>query len=110
MQILKLILFILLVILTVTFILHNQWIVSQEFPIRYFVFHTEPISLYIIFLAVFFLGAFLTTCCYMIKNSKLKRVLNQHKKKIKQMEQELISLRNLPITENQDNKTSQESS
>lgn len=95
------ILFVLLVILVVTFILQNQWIVQQNFSIRYFLYNTPPISLYLILLADFFLGAFLCACCYVVKNSRLKGVINQHKKKIQQMEKELVSLRNLPITENQ---------
>ena len=106
MQILKLILFILLVILIVTFILQNQWIIQQEYSIKYTLYETPPISLYVILLFVFFLGALLSSLCYLVRNSKLKRFINQQKKKIKQMEQELISLRNLPIIENQDKETS----
>lgn len=109
MQILKMILFILLVVLIVTFILQNQWIVQQEFSIRYFLYETAPISLYLIMLIDFFLGVFLCACCYIIKNTKLKKIINKHKKKIEQMEKELVSLRNLPITENQEKELSLQS-
>ncbi|MBN2373016.1 LapA family protein [bacterium] len=105
MQVLKMILFILLVVLVVTFVLQNQWIIQERFSVRYFLYETVPISLSIILLITFSLGAFLCACCYIIKNNKLKRLLNQHKKKIKQMEKELVSLRNLPITEDQKRET-----
>ena len=101
MQVLKMILFILLVILVVTFVLQNQWIIQENFSVQYFLYETAPISLYVILLINFFLGAFLCACCYIVKNRKLKKLINEHKKKITQMEKELVSLRNLPITEDQ---------
>lgn len=102
MQILKMILFILLVILVVTFVLQNQWIINESFSICYFLWESKPISLYIILLMDFFFGIFLCASCYLVKHSKLKRLLNQNRKRIAQMEEELVSLRNLPITENQE--------
>ena len=102
MQILKMILFILLVILVVTFVLQNQWIIQERFPIRYFLWESTPISLYIILLIDFFIGILLCVSCYIVKHSKLKRMLHQNKRRIAQMEEELVSLRNLPITENQE--------
>ena len=106
MQILKMILFILLVILMVTFVLQNQWIIQQRFSIRYFLWETAPISLYILFLIDFFLGILLCTSCYIVKHTKLKQLLSKNKKRIAQMEEELVSLRNLPITENQEENNS----
>ena len=105
MQILKMILFILLVILVVTFILQNQWIIQQKFSIEYFLHETSPISLYLILMIVFFAGIFLAACCYIVKTNKLKKLLAQNKRRIAQMEKELVSLRNLPITENQEEET-----
>ncbi|MGA1843477.1 MAG: LapA family protein [bacterium] len=102
MQMLKMILFILLVILAVTFILQNQWIIQERYSIRYFLYETSPISLYLILLVDFFFGIFLCACCYLVKHAQLKRVLQQHRKRIAQMEEELVSLRNLPITEDQE--------
>lgn len=106
MQILKTILFILLVILVVIFVFQNQWIIEEKFSINYFLYNTPEIYLWIILLVDFFLGTLLCTCCYIIKHSKLKRLLYQNKKRITQMEKELVSLRNLPITENQEEKNS----
>lgn len=108
MQIVKIILFLLLVILAVTFILQNQWIVQQKVTLNYFLYSSSPLSLYTILLIDFFLGALLIACCSLIKHSKTKRILNQYKKKIDQMEKELISLRNLPITENAEKNVSLE--
>lgn len=105
MQMLKMILFILLVILAVTFILQNQWIIKDSYTIRYFLYETRPISLYLILLIDFFFGIFLCACCYLVKHAQLKRIIHQHRKRIAQMEEELVSLRNLPITEDQEETT-----
>lgn len=106
MQFLKMILFILLVVLVVTFVLQNQWIVNQQFSIGYGLWKTNEIRLFYMLLFMFFFGIFLSACCYIIKYNKLKRTLSQNKRKIAQMEKELVSLRNLPITENEEEKTS----
>ena len=106
MQMLKIVLFIVLVIFVVVFVFQNQWIIQEKFSIQYFFYNTSEIYLWIILLIDFFLGTLLCTSCYIVKHSKLKRLLNQNKKRITQMEKELISLRNLPITENQEEKTS----
>jgi len=102
MQILKLILFILLVILVVTFVLQNQWIIMQKFSVGYGLWETTEIRLFYMLLFMFFFGFFLSACCYVIKYNKLKRILSQNKRQIAQMEKELVSLRNLPITENEE--------
>ena len=104
MQILKIILFILLVIFVVIFVFQNQWIIQERFSIHYFIYNTPEIYLWIILLIDFFMGILLCTCCYIVKHSKLKRLLHQNKKRIAQMEKELVSLRNLPITENREEK------
>ena len=106
MQFLKMILFILLVVLVVTFVLQNQWIVNQQFSIGYGLWKTNEIRLFYMLLFMFFFGIFLSACCYIIKYNKLKRLFSQNKRKIVQMEKELVSLRNLPITENEEEKTS----
>ena len=82
--------------------------INEEYPIRYFLYETSPISLYVILLIDFFFGIFLCACCYLVKHSQLKRVLQQHRKRIAQMEEELVSLRNLPITEDQEETTTTE--
>jgi uncharacterized integral membrane protein len=106
MQMLKIIIFILLVILVVIFVFQNPWIIEKEVYITIPLYYTFKIALWIILLIFFFLGTLLSTCCYIVKHSKLKRLLNQNKKRIIQMERELVSLRNLPITEDQEEKTS----
>ena len=50
MQILKIILFIVLLIFVVIFVFQNQWIIQEKFSINYFIYNTPEIYLWIILL------------------------------------------------------------
>jgi hypothetical protein len=90
----------------VIFVLQNKWIIENEYSIRYFLYESPLMPLWGILLIDLFLGIFFGICYYFVNHAKLKRVLHQNRKKIEQMEKELVSLRNLPIIEDHKEETS----
>jgi putative membrane protein len=99
MQIFKTLLVVIIIILTVSFVLENKWIVDQRYEIQYYTVKSPAIPLVLLFLANILFGALLMAVPSFIKNHHLKKALKGERKKIAQMEKELSSLRNLPITE-----------
>ncbi|MGA1871153.1 MAG: hypothetical protein ACMUJM_21690 [bacterium] len=95
-----------LLFISMYFLFQNRWIYEKGYPIIFYksksrIIGFEEVKLAIQFVFMFFLGAFLTAFCYIFKTSKFKKQLKQNQKTITQMEDELKSLRNLPLTENQ---------
>ena len=99
MKILKTLLILLIIVITVSFIFENKWIVEEEFQIKYYTYTSPPIPMVLLLLGTILLGALLIAVPSFMKGHKLKKILKTERKKITQMEKELNSLRNLPITE-----------
>jgi len=95
---LKLILGLVFVILVVNFLLENPWM-KEKFVIHYFGYQSAPIYLPVIILGAMLLGALLTAAAMLVPQLRLKRELRQQVRRIRQMEEELNSLRNLPLME-----------
>ena len=98
MKILKTLLILLIIILSVSFLFENKWIIEEEFQIQYYTYTSPPIPMVLLLLGTILLGALLIAIPSFMKGHKLKKILKAERKKIAQMEKELNSLRNLPIT------------
>ena len=99
MKILKTLLILLIIIISVSFLFENKWIVEQEYQIHYYTYTSPPIPMVLLLLGTILLGALLIAVPSFMKGHKLKKIVKMERKKIAQMEKELSSLRNLPITE-----------
>ena len=99
MQVLKTLLIVFLIIFSISFVLKNDWIVKQKYEIEYYGYQSPPIPLVLLFLGNILLGALLMVIPTFLKNQRLRKIVKNERKKIAQMEKELRSLRNLPITE-----------
>lgn len=99
MQIVKTLLIMAIIILSISFIMENKWIVEQSYEIQYYRYKTREIPLVLLFLGSIFFGALLVSIPAVIKNHRLKKALKTERKKIVQIEGELNLLRNLPISE-----------
>jgi putative membrane protein len=100
MNVIKTLLIMIIIVLCVDFIMQNSWLYEQGHEIRYHnVFKTGDIPIVLLFLGNILLGALLMSIPSFMKNFHLRRALKGERKKIAQMEKELNSLRNLPITD-----------
>ena len=100
MKTLKLIISLLLTIFVVSVVLANQWMLETKFSIYYMGYKTPELQVVILFLITTAIGAILTSISMLAGQLKLKYSIRDYKKKINQMEEELSSLRNLPLREN----------
>ena len=99
MKIIKTLLILLIIVISVSFLFENTWIVEQKYEIHYYTYTSPPIPMVLLLLGSILLGALLITIPSFMKGHKLKKIVKMERKKIAQMEKELSSLRNLPITE-----------
>ena len=99
MQTLKLIISLILTIFIVSLILANPWMVEQKFAISYLGYKSPEVHLVILLLAGVTLGAVFTALSMLVGQLRLKSALREQNKKTRQMEEELNSLRNLPLRE-----------
>ena len=94
---LKMFFAILMIILVVSFIVQNPRLTSESYTLQYFGYQTAPLQLPIILLGAIFLGALLVLGATAVEYFSLKRTIRRQERKIHQLEQELNSLRNLPL-------------
>ncbi|MEW5803466.1 MAG: LapA family protein [bacterium] len=99
MTVIKTLLIMIIIVLSVDFVMQNRWIIEQGYEIQYHRYKTKEIPLVLLFLGNVLLGALLVSIPSFIKNFHLRRALRGEHKRIVQMEKELNSLRNLPITD-----------
>ncbi len=99
MQTLKLIIGLLVILLTATLVLANQWMLQQKFVISYLGYKTPEIHLILLLLASLTIGAIFAATSMLAGQLRLKSNLRQQRKKIRELEEELNSLRNLPLRE-----------
>ena len=99
MQTLKLILSLLLTIFIVSLILANPWMLQQKYAVTYLGYQSPQIHLILLLLAALTIGAMITALTMLGGQLRLKGALREQRKKISQMEEELNSLRNLPLKE-----------
>jgi putative membrane protein len=97
---LKLIIGLAAVILVVYFIQKNPWI-NETYTIHYFGYRTVPIPLSLIILCSIMLGAVLVSGTMFIHQLKLRQKMREQARRLRQLEEELHSLRNLPLVESE---------
>jgi uncharacterized integral membrane protein len=100
---LKLIIGLALIILVVSFVLNNPWI-NETHEIHYLGYRTVPIHLSLIILGSILLGAVMVSGSMFVHQLKLKNKIREQAKRLRQLEEELHSLRNLPLIEPEINK------
>ena len=99
MKIVSLILKIAILCVIVLFGAFNMQIVG----IKYF-FNQEPIEipLFVVMIISFLIGMLITYLLFITDRMKLKKELNRIKKSLKEKDNELLRLRNLPLEEEKD--------
>ena len=95
---LKLIIILAVIILAVSFIRENPWL-NEAIELRYFGYRSIPFPLSVIILGSMLLGAIIVSASMLINQLKLKKKMREQGKKLRQLEAELHSLRNLPLME-----------
>ncbi len=99
MQTLKLILGLLATIFIASLMLANPWMVQQKFAVTYLGYRSPEIHLILILLAALTIGAVISILSMLGGQLRLKGTIREQKRKIRQVEEELNSLRNLPLRE-----------
>ncbi|MEW6380684.1 MAG: lipopolysaccharide assembly protein LapA domain-containing protein [bacterium] len=99
MHIIKILLVVVIVIVSVDFVRQNDWIVRQGYQIQYYRYQTIEIPVILLLLGSLFFGALMVSIPSFVKNFNLKRTLKAERRRCAQMERELNSLRNLPLTD-----------
>ncbi|MCL6584751.1 MAG: lipopolysaccharide assembly protein LapA domain-containing protein [bacterium] len=99
MHIIKILLIVAIIILSVDFLRQNDWIVKQSYQIQYYRYQSVEIPMILLLLGGVFFGALMVSVPSFIKNFHLRRALRAERRRCSQMEKELNSLRNLPITD-----------
>ena len=61
-------------------------------------YHTPPMSIYLISLMAFILGVVITWVFNLLERLQLKKQMNNLRKELREKDNELNSLRNMPIT------------
>ncbi len=97
MQTLKLIIILVASTFLASLVLANRWMIEQSFAISYLGYRTPEIPLVLLILAGITLGAIITALSMLGGQLRLKKKLREQNKKTRQMDEELKSLRNLPL-------------
>lgn len=110
MQTLKLIISLVASLFVASLILANPWMLQQKFAISYLGYQSPEIHLILLLLATLTIGVLIAILSMLTGQLRLKSTIREQKKKIRQVEEELNSLRNLPLRENshERNNTDQE--
>jgi|GEM_PF-907275 uncharacterized integral membrane protein len=98
---LKFILGLIIMILLVTFAVKNNTPTKLYY---YFNLESPEVPLFLVILLGLFLGAVFVWIINLFERMKLKYIIKKKDKKIREIEKELVSLRNLPIEESLSNK------
>ncbi len=99
----KLILALAIIILVVSFVLQNPWI-NDTHQIHFAGYKSIPINLSFIILGALLSGAIIVSGSMLVSQLKLKKKIRSQQKRLGQLEEELHSLRNLPLMETELNK------
>ena len=99
MQTFKLIIVLLLATFIGSLVVVNQWMLQQKFAISYLGYQTPEVPLILLFLILLTVGAMMAIVSMLAGQLRLKSTLREQKRKIVQVEEELNSLRNLPLRE-----------
>ena len=105
MQAIKMLFIMLIFVLVVGFITQNQWMLNQDqFVIfSFYGYRTLPLPIPLIMALCILMGATFISFSMFLTQLRLKRKSKELKKTIRLMEQEINELRNLPITEIEEN-------
>lgn len=92
-----------LVALSIIFMIQNIEALSHPLSIRlnlfFFQFESTPYATYLIIMLAFFVGVLATSLLGLAERFKLRRTIKARGKEIGELNSELNSLRNLPITQ-----------
>ena len=98
----RVVLIILFVLLIITVAVQNYTVMATKVTFRlnllFFNHETPPMSLYLVVIIAFLLGVIFTGFYGITERFRLKREIKLLKKESKRKDQELQSLRNLPVT------------
>lgn len=108
MQTVKLIISLLLSILVIILIVANPWMVEQKYSLVFFDRQTIPMPIIVYMLISVIIGAVISAVSLFVGHLRLKSILREKNQKIQQMEEELCSLRNLPLRESDSLKSNKE--
>lgn len=96
---LRLILFVVLLVFCVILITQNLETFSQEAPLKFFMFQTVPIKVYVLVLGAFVAGLLLASVWTLAETLGLRSQLRRKSRELEQLERELAAHRNLPLEE-----------
>jgi uncharacterized integral membrane protein len=96
---LRLILFVVLLAFCVVVITQNLETFSQAAPLKFFVFQSVPIKVYVLVLGAFLAGLLLASIWTLAETLGLRSQLRRKSRELEQLERELVAHRNLPLEE-----------
>ncbi|MDQ7032642.1 MAG: LapA family protein [Desulfonauticus sp.] len=110
MRYVKIIFFVILFFFSILFFIQNNELITSSISLKLeflgFAISSPAIPLYLLVLSSFVLGAFVTVLYLLSDRIKIGSQLKEARKKIKELEKELSSLRNIPLNENDYNVSS----
>jgi len=111
MRFIKFLLVIALFVLTMALFAQNMATLGAPIALSLNLFGTElftfEYTVYMLLLLAFFLGAIITLSYFFLEKIRMGRELSQAGKKLATLEQEVNSLRNLPLTESMSGEVSE---
>ncbi|MBN2141357.1 MAG: LapA family protein [Desulfovibrionaceae bacterium] len=103
MRYLKIVLLVLFFVISMIFFIQNNDILSQKIVlglnVLFLDLHSAEMPLYFMILAAFLLGAILTTAHFLVEKLRLSNQLRTCRARLSGLEEEVNSLRNLPLDE-----------
>lgn len=81
--------------------------VTFRIDLKFFKWQSPPLTLYFVSCITFIIGVILTGFYGIFERFRLKNQIRQLKKELDQKEKELVSLRNLPVTSDEEDSAKQ---
>jgi uncharacterized integral membrane protein len=101
MRYLKAIVLIAIFVLVLIFFVQNDAVLSTNMQLKFelleYKWLSKPLPFYIMLLAVFVLGIVISLLYFLVDRLRLSSEIKRYKNKVRQLEKELNSLRNIPL-------------
>ena len=94
---LRLILFVILLVFCIIVITQNLETLSQAASLKFFVWQSIPIKVYVLVLGAFLVGLLLASLWTLAETLGLRSQLRRKSRELEQLERELAAHRNLPL-------------
>jgi len=106
MRFIKVLFLLALFVFSILFFTQNDDVLLQELTLKLDIFsittlHSIPLPLSVLILASFVAGSILTMCYFVVDKFRASSKLKECKTRMASLEQEVNSLRNMPISEDQ---------